>query len=82
MRRAVEDFLLRDDAGGFQADVVGAGVQIGQVVREEAAANFPADAVALAEDVGRRAPELDGVLVLVVRLEHPELLRFGCIPWR
>jgi hypothetical protein len=55
--------LRGDDAGGFEADVVRAGVEVAEVVGEVAAGNLDADAVAFEEGVGSRPPELDGVFM-------------------
>ncbi len=52
-----------NDAGPGAADVVGAGIEVPQVVGEVAAGNLDANAVSLAECVAGRPPELDRVRI-------------------
>src|SRR5579871_4138933 len=46
----------------FQAEVVRPGIQVAEVVREVTAGDLDANAVPLAEDIGRRSPEANRVL--------------------
>jgi len=59
----VVDGLVGDDVGRFEADVVGAGVEISQVEGIVATGDFDADTMSLEEGVACAAPELDEVLV-------------------
>ena len=69
---AVHDLLRGDDAGGFEADVVRASVEIAQVIGEIAAGDLDADAMAFEEGVRCRPPEFDGVFIDLVGLDEAE----------
>ena len=73
--RSVIDFLASDDWLHFVRVVVGAGIQVRQVVREVAAGDFNADLVTRKEDIAGRTPEIDGVFVHFFGFYRAELLR-------
>src|SRR5215210_6358978 len=71
----VVDPLRRDHFGRGQANVVLAGIEVRQVERVVAARDLDPYPVALLEEITGSAPELDGVLVHLIRLDRAQLLR-------
>ena len=67
--RSVINLLARDNRLRFIGVVIGAGIQVRQIVGEVAAGDLNANLVARKEDIAGRAPEIDRVFIDLVGLE-------------